>query len=480
MKAKSWFALAIGSLALGSLGSTRLRAVEVQCPLTTYFTEQWDTYAEFNWQCNYGVDYVYISPMPNSSRPYWYVGMDYYWGSDWSGYISTGYWQPYFYNTCNWVLAGIYDVWMSESEPLTYGHQYHFGINYDDNSTWGYDFTSATNSGLPFSDIQAYYTQKRAVSTTLVEKVTVNVHSVLADYIGTTSGVDIYATNVAANDYVLIRLSVSPADANITVNWSGGEAGADQLQRKVSRSALIESGESVSASVCGTTVFNGKIHVFKAPVSGFASVTYSLSQDNSIVQSGEAGRAVSSPSNTTQATKYEIYYENGHWYFALNPYNYIAKWGIDTRTIAQGGRGDVTNPNANPFPEGLNMSGTQQQRKQRAKDDLTPQSDNSVLRVSYWSSAITSQHELFHIADYRNFLAVKLAIAESWIESQSVVVTTANLNPSGVLAGFSSSFDAKIDEAIDNATNDFMQDAEPRARAYVADDYTILATSIIP
>lgn len=476
MHSRTFFALAC---LLGSLASVRpTRATDVYCPVTVYFTEQWDTYAEFNWQCIYGVDYVYVSPMANGSRPNWYTGLDYYWGSWWSGYIDNGYWQPYFYFGCDWVLAGIYDVYLAEIPNTTAGRTYRLTIHYDDNSTW-YGDLGSSGAPIQFSDIQAFYTDKRAISASAAEKIVISVDSITgADLIGDDGVGNVhYATNQHASNEVVIQLSVSPSNANITVNWSGGVAGANQLQRKVSRASLNYGGEQVTADVCGDYVFNGTFHTYKAPP-GAASVVLnqSIVRDDSIVQMGMFGlcQHILSPSFNIP-----VYYENGKFKFSFQQINYTTKWGAisaltDIPTSAV---------NSNPFPLGYAMSpsSSEYQKKSQAKTDLTPDSGGVAPRSKYWAKAITEVHENFHISDFRdNYFTAALAATESWLEAQEIDVEPNLLDPNEALDSILLDLDDRISSDLEDQLSLFLPESETRAYSDGKALYTSLSNSITP
>ena len=139
--------------------------------------------------------------------------------------------------------------------------------------------------------------------------------------------------------------------------------------------------------------------------------------------------------------------------------------------------------NAHPFPLGLNMnpSSTESQKKFQAKIDLYPDAIGRPLRQSYWSSSLTSRHELFHVNDWTNsFYKPKVHEAEDWIETQYVSVTTSCLNPTIVLSSKISDFDDKLLEKTNEANANYNLGKENRAYGDGKAAYQSLSDSIIP
>src|SRR5262245_59744055 len=83
------------------------RATEVSCPVPTTFNPHYDTYADWQWDCFYYIDYEYVPDFPDGWRPPSYHGSDSYYGTFWDGYTPSGYWAPYVASACYWVQSTI-------------------------------------------------------------------------------------------------------------------------------------------------------------------------------------------------------------------------------------------------------------------------------------------------------------------------------------------------------------------------------------
>lgn len=278
---------------------------------------------------------------------------------------------------------------------------------------------------------------------------------------------------------VTMQLKASPSGVSLPsgfVSWSGGSSGSDQLQRTISKSALIETGETITATTCGRDVVKSKVYVFHgAPSASGVNINVTVTRDDSIASPfGVTDRGEAwSPSET-----YSVYYENKKWKFVFEEIAYEIKWGINN-----GGRTDVPDGTASPFPLGMEMAltSTEGQKKTQAKSDLTPNATGRAPRTRYWSAALTSQHELFHVSDWRDsYYTPKVQEAETWIESQEEVVTLSNLAPATVLAAKKFDFHDKLIEKTNEAQIDYNPDKETRAYGDGKDDYQALAGSIVP
>ena len=299
-----------------------------------------------------------------------------------------------------------------------------------------------------------------------------------ADFIGDDNGTKVFAS-AQGSGQVTIQLKASPSSVSLPsgfVSWSGGSSGSNQLQRIISKSALIEAGETVTATTWGNDVFKGRVYVFDGtPSPSGVNIDVTVTRDDSIASPfgvtvrGEAW----SPAET-----YDIYYENKKWKFVFEKVAYEIKWGINN-----GGRTNVPDGTASPFPLGMEMNpaSTEAQKKTQAKSDLTPDAIGRAPRTLYWSSALTSQHELFHVSDWLdNYYAPKTQEAETWIETQEEEVTLSNLTLSAVLNAKKSDFHDKLIEKTNEAQTDYNPDKETRAYGDGKDEYQTLADSIVP
>ncbi|MFH1073549.1 MAG: hypothetical protein V1752_00515, partial [Candidatus Firestonebacteria bacterium] len=222
-----------------------------------------------------------------------------------------------------------------------------------------------------------------------------------ADSIGATpENVYVYATSKGSGN-ATIALKTEPAGVVLPANsitWTGGAAGSDQLHRNVSKSSLNESGVDVSATA--GTIVKTKVYVFEAePGSKDVNFEIGIIQDNSICTT-PFGECDNSTGSSNPDVTSGIYYKDKKWRFVLKNIKYNIKYGINS-----GGNTNVTSGTMSPFPNGKNMpeTSTQKERKTRAKEDLTPSPYGSVARTSYWSSSITTTHELFHATDWLSF-----------------------------------------------------------------------------
>jgi hypothetical protein len=299
-----------------------------------------------------------------------------------------------------------------------------------------------------------------------------------ADFIGESSGVKVYATSKGSGN-VVVQLKVTPSGVTLPsgfVSWNGGSAGSDQLQRILSKASLIEAGEAITASANSETVFNGRVYVFNgAPNPASVYIHVPVTRNDSIATPfGLTDRAeIWYPDD-----KYLIYYESKKWKFVFDEVYYEIKWGVNN-----GGRADVPNPAANPFPLGMGMStnSTEYEKKTQAKDDLTPNDIGWPTRDCYWASALSQQHELFHVSDWlNNYYTPKVYEAESWIEAQEDEVTLSNLVPNDVLNTRKSSFYNKLIPVTKDANDEYDPEKETRAYGDGKASYQSLADSIIP
>lgn len=300
-----------------------------------------------------------------------------------------------------------------------------------------------------------------------------------SDFIGDSGSEKVYATSKGLGD-VTVQLKVSPSGITLPtgfVSWTGGSAGADQLQRIVSKSSLIESGEGVTATAAGGSVFNGRIYVFEGSPPGAAvNANVAVTRDDSICSQPFGVTARGDAWTPTET--YKVYYESKKWKFVFDTVAYEIKWGINS-----GGHTDVPNGAANPFPLGMGMppSSTETQKKTQAKSDLTPDAIGRAPRLCYWSSLLTQRHEQFHASDWRdNYYTPKIQEAETWIETQEEAVTLSNLTPAGVLNGKKPDFHNKVIEKTDEAQAAYAPDKETRAYGDGKSEYQALANSIIP
>ncbi len=334
-------------------------------------------------------------------------------------------------------------------------------------------FTSIGNKNL-----SATWTCLSGASSTAIA--TVKVAEVVkdavtgADFIGTDGGVDVFASAVGEGS-VTIRLKTNPAGAVLdpgTVQWSGGEPGGDQLTRTVSVSSLNKPGINVLAQV-GKNTFKYRVHVFEPPPPDAPLVKdISVRRDDAI---SPADFGVTDIGDAFKAKEeFGIYYNAGQWVFAFKKISYEVRWGINSL-----GRFDVTSGSMDPFP-GLSIW-TQSQRKAEAKKDLDPGASGVPKRNFYWSSALTKEHELYHVKEWiEDFYPPHIEDAEALIELERVQVTLSDIDPEMVLnrekAGFHSTVMDKTKDAKD------MMDPAAEARAYGAGaaGYQALSDSIFP
>lgn len=165
--------------------------------------------------------------------------------------------------------------------------------------------------------------------------------------------------------------------------------------------------------------------------------------------------------------------------FVFEKVEYEIKWGLNGAN-----RSDVTDANANPFPLNPLMpaNSTESQKKTQAKDDLTPNQMGVTPRNFYWSSALTTQHELFHVADWKDYYKEYANEAKAWIDIQEEGVTLENLVPGDVLAVKKQLFINKLIEKTLEANTEYREDNGHEIRAYGDGKagYQALADSINP
>jgi hypothetical protein len=300
-----------------------------------------------------------------------------------------------------------------------------------------------------------------------------------ADSIGTDgSGVAVYATAKGAGD-VVIELKTNPAGAALpasAITWSGGSAGASQLSRKVSKAALIEAGQSVTAK-CGNQELKFKVYVFEGPPAAAAvNIQVTVTRDDSIAT--PFGLTDRTEAFAPPTEEYKIYYESKNWKFVFDKVAYTIPWGVNS-----GGNADVPNAAANPFPLGKGMAAgsTEAAKKTLAKSDLTPAADGRAPRTAYWSSALTIQHELFHVMDWRdNYHKPKIQEAETAVEMANVAVTLANLVPSAALTAKRPDLHTIYVDKTNEAQASYNPDKETRAYGDGKAAYQALADAIVP
>jgi hypothetical protein len=472
-------------LSLITLGLTSsLRAWTAPVPVTAYFTQQYSTYAEWTWDCYYYWDYEYLPSFPNSWRPPSYAGYDWYAGGFWNGYTPSGYWQPFLNQSCNFVLAGIYDVAHIQVQNTTPGCTYIIEFTYDNNTT-SQGLYFVTGNTLNVYEVQSYYDSPEIVSVAAWEQccTETGVQSVTdADLIGTASGVSHYATNQHASNNVVIQLENEAFHDIPPIEWSGGSPGANRLQRLVSRASLIEGGTTVTATLCGQTIFNGKIYVFKGPAAGLVTVdTSNVERDDTRPElNGGAWGYAWQGYLEASTIEYGIYYSGGKWKFQFNEFTYPTKWGLSTGY----GRADITNPAANPFPVGkdISQSASESTKRTAAYNSLNPNQYGVPSRTSYWSSAMVQQHEFYHIADFKARITTAMQEVESDIEDDEIAVTLSNLAPATVLSSQYTSFDDKVNTKASLTYNAFIANDGHNTRAN-ADGYAgyyALAQSCLP
>ena len=138
-----------------------------------------------------------------------------------------------------------------------------------------------------------------------------------------------------------------------------------------------------------------------------------------------------------------------------------------------------------PFPNGKNMpeTSTQQERKTRAKEDLTPYPSGRAALTSYWSSSITTTHELFHASDWLSFYEPEMRDTQTdIIDKVEVTVDLTNLTPVSVLNDKKPGFVSEILSQTTTAYLRYIKNDENEDRAYANGRslYLSLANSIIP
>jgi len=159
--------LVFGFLCVLVLTVTMHSRAQAQTPVPVYVNPQAYTYSDWQWNCSVYVDYVYIEPFPNTYRPYWYYGSDWYWGDTWNGYVPSGYWQPYFYNSCYWVLTAVYDMAMVQVANPDFWCTYTATITLSDNSTVIQEmYLNPDNGGAETWFTTTYKDQPSVVSAT--------------------------------------------------------------------------------------------------------------------------------------------------------------------------------------------------------------------------------------------------------------------------------------------------------------------------
>ncbi len=312
-----------------------------------------------------------------------------------------------------------------------------------------------------------------------------------ADFIGDSADERaVYATNKKTGGYVEIALKTDPAEITLPENlisWVGGNPGETQMTRKVSRAELIEAGEEVTATYCGTSEVKLTVYVFKGPPEpADANIDITVTQDDNIVPNYAFG-VVDRGEIFSPQEEYKIYYKDKKWNFVFEEVSYEILWGVNSDNIVD--RRDVPDPNADPFPLGLNNmdpNSTEEEKKSQAKEDLTPDAIGIPPRTHYWSSALTEQHEQFHVNDWiDNFYTPTIHDEDGfqeWIEEQEEDVTVDNLVPADVLQLKEPDFKSKLYDKTLEANSDYRENDGHELRAYGdgKDDYQDLADSIEP
>lgn len=313
-----------------------------------------------------------------------------------------------------------------------------------------------------------------------------------ADYIGTV-GVPAtlyYATSRKDGDAVIIKLKTVPAVDYIfipAVTWSGGAEGVNQMERVVSRSTLCESGVFVTAHVGTTSVFIGRVYVFRAkPDETDVLIEKTEFQNNEFCSAADFGIVIFNGSAAPN-TEYGTYYEAGFWKFVFKKATYVLGWGVtncDRTDLPE------TEVNADPFPVGWKCPNhnTEKQKKECAQTDLDPDKYSSIGRPSrehYWSSAFSIRHEKFHMTDYHdNFYTVQLKLAEQNFESDNNAdkVTITTLNPDEQLSSKKLQMDRRIPAYADKAGSAFKADNRHEDAAFGdgRESYLALVNAIKP
>ncbi|HEV7406482.1 MAG TPA: Ig-like domain-containing protein [Chthoniobacteraceae bacterium] len=302
-----------------------------------------------------------------------------------------------------------------------------------------------------------------------------------ADFIGTNAaGQDVYCTSKETSD-VIVKLKTDPAAAPLPdnpVTWTGGNAGGSLLERKVPRGSLAEAGADVTALPRGGGSITYKVYVFEgAPTPKPLDIAITVKRDDAVVTGNWFGacerRGAYDPDET-----YSIYYSNKKWRFVFEKVAYDIKWGLKSQ-----GRTDVPSGTVSPFPLGMGMAETTDEftRKTFAKLDLDPHATGMPSKLKYWSSALTTRHELFHGSDWKdNYYTPRAFEAEALIEAEEVAVALANLAPAGVLAVKKPDFHKIYSDKITIAEADYFPDCETRAYADGKKGYEDLVKSIVP
>jgi len=347
------------------------------------------------------------------------------------------------------------------------------------------DFTTSLGSKSLTATAE---TASDSVSVTVVE---ITLSSISADHIGTDeSGQEIYATNDEGGD-VNIVLQVNPSGVSLPANyisWTGGSAGASQLERTVSVSTLQTSGVDVKAEVDGASIFDAKIYIFPGPDvnedlevvtnRSFGSVNF---PPNSL---GAVDRNGAITASTVSQPVLDYYYESGEWKFVLVRLEYTLPWGVRSLGLT-----DVTDPNANPFPLGLGMSvfSTESEKRNQAFLSLYPNAQGIPLFYGYYSSSLVFQHEIFHMDDWsNNYFDPEMVDLESDFEDGGIDVDLSNIDddPADIVSEYGQVFDfsQKYLDAAGRADDDYTGNQsgvhEDRAWLDGKDGYEALANSI--
>ncbi len=307
-----------------------------------------------------------------------------------------------------------------------------------------------------------------------------------ADYIGDVSSTQsVFATNVN-NSYATVKLDVLPSSFTVPnglISWWGGLSGVDQFHRKISRSGLRESGVSLTASILQKAAAKAKVYIFAPrPVASDVEVKPKIKKDNSITTVDVPAGTIAFGKTTfidslTPVYTIESYYLNKKWKFVLKKISYEIKWGINDHE-----RADVKSGEMNPFPNGYLMpkKSSQFERKTQAKRDLTPDSRGEAFYHCYWTSALVTKHEKFHISDWLSYYEEWMKIAESNIENVEVPVTLYNLDSNAVITDKTPGFDIEIYNKTIEANKIYHSGAEDRAYADGKFAHQVLADSIKP
>jgi len=255
-----------------------------------------------------------------------------------------------------------------------------------------------------------------------------------ADYIGDQSGTEVYATHQRASTPASVTLKKMPSDAVIPsgfITWSGGQTGADSMERLVSCSALQENGIAVYAHADSMVLFTSAFYIYAGrPVPPCTpSVSPTTTRKDDLVPAHAHGvmcRGRIDPS-------FQLYYEAGNWRVSVAAYEHEEFWGLANRPHL--------NVNCNlpsPFPLAHNMPG-----------DLVagwPNNDAEVRLVAgtsmrqpspsmpapyqyYRSEDIITLHELEHINHFRSIPHQDLHQCTDALEQWSAQVTVDLLQP---------------------------------------------------